>query len=184
MSTHLGNGAADMLPRRSNCLWDQLAEDRLAACFIADDHHLQPAFLKAAIRAKGPDRSVLVTDAVMPAGCRPGPFRLGTVDVELHDDARVTLAGSDRLAGSSLRMDRGIENLVRLAGLSLTEALTMAGRNPARVGRIAGRQRGIAPGERADLVEFTWEPDPPALEVQRTWFAGELVYERARYDGR
>ena len=42
LSTHLGNGAHSMLPRHPNYLWDQLAEDRLAASFIADGIHLEP----------------------------------------------------------------------------------------------------------------------------------------------
>ena len=41
----------------------KLAEDRLAAGFIADGIHLPASFLKVALRAKGPERSVLVTDA-------------------------------------------------------------------------------------------------------------------------
>lgn len=178
MSTHLGNGAHAVLPRHPNYIWDQLAEDRLAAGFIADGIHLPPSFLKVAIRAKGVERSILVTDAVMPAGCPPGRFTIGGVEIELHPDNRVTLAGLDRLAGSALRMDRGIENLERLAGLSLVEALAMATRNPARVGRVAGRQRGLEPGERADIVEFRHDPATRSIEILRTFLDGELVYSK------
>jgi N-acetylglucosamine-6-phosphate deacetylase len=178
MSTHLGNGAHAVLPRHPNYIWEQLAEDRLAASFIADGIHLPAAFLKVAIRAKGVERSILVTDAVMPAGCPPGRFTIGGVEIELHPDNRVTLAGLDRLAGSALRMDRGIENLQRLAGLSLVEALATATRNPARVGRIAGRQRGLEPGERADIVEFRHDPETGAIEILRTYLDGELVYSK------
>jgi len=178
MSTHLGNGAHAVLPRHPNYIWDQLAEDRLAAGFIADGIHLPASFLKAAIRAKGVERSILVTDAVMPAGCPPGRFTIGGVAIELHPDNRVTLAGLDRLAGSALRMDRGIENLQKLAGLSLIEALAMATRNPARLGRIGSRQRGLSPGERADIVEFRHDRETGAIEILRTFFDGELVYSK------
>ena len=64
LSTHLGNGADAVLPRHPNYIWDQLAEDRLAASFIVDGFHLPPAFLNVALRAKGLERSLLVTDAV------------------------------------------------------------------------------------------------------------------------
>ena len=178
MSTHLGNGAHAVLPRHPNYIWDQLAEDRLAAGFIADGIHLPASFLKAAIRAKGVERSILVTDAVMPAGCPPGRFTIGGVAIELHPDNRVTLAGLDRLAGSALRMDRGIENLQKLAGLSLIEALAMATRNPARLGRIGSRQRGLSPGERADIVEFRHDRETGTIEILRTFFDGELVYSK------
>ena len=83
LSTHLGNGAHAVLPRHPNYIWEQLAEDRLAASFIVDGIHIGEAFLKVALRAKGLDHAVLVTDAVMPAQCAPGPYLLGEVEVEL-----------------------------------------------------------------------------------------------------
>lgn len=174
MSTHLGNGANSILPRHPNYLWEQCAEDRLTASFIVDGIHLGTAFLKTALRAKGHERSVLITDAVMPAGCAPGPYRLGEVDVELHADGSVRLAGGTRLAGSALRMDHAIGNVMRIAGVSLRDAIVMATRNAARVGRINGRQRGLAPGDRADIVRFRFEDG--AVRVLETWCGGERVY--------
>lgn len=176
LSTHLGNGAHKMLPRHPNYLWQQMAEDRLCASFIVDGIHLGADFLKVALRAKGIERAVLVTDAVMPACCPPGPYMLGEVEVELHPEGNVTLRGGDRLAGSALRMDRGVENLMKLAGLSLREAVTMATRNPARVGRVPHRQRGLQPGERADVVEFEFDQAAKSIRVLKTWLDGELVY--------
>ncbi len=177
ISTHLGNGCHAVLPRHPNYLWHQLAEDRLAASFIVDGIHLGADFLRVALRAKGVERSVLITDAVAPAGCPPGPYRLGEVDVELHAEGRVTLRGQPRLAGSALRMDRGVENLMRIAGLTLQEALTMAARNPARLGRIEHRQRGLQPGERADVIEFDFEAATKSIRIRRTWLDGELVWQ-------
>ena len=133
LSTHLGNGANATLPKTANYIWEQLADDRLSASFIADGIHLPDSFLRAAIRAKGIERTILVTDAVMPVMCVPGPYQLGEVDVELKPDGRVVLRGGDRLAGSSLRMDRAIENVIRIAGVSLADAVAMATRNPARL---------------------------------------------------
>lgn len=177
MSTHLGNGAHTMLRRHPNYIFDQLAEDRLAASFIVDGIHLPPVFVKVALRAKGVERSVLVTDAVMPAGCAPGRYRLGEVDVELHPDDRVTLVGKDKLAGSSLRMDRGIENLMKFGGLTLLESLAMATKNPARVCRVRARQRGLQPGERADLVEFRYDQAANRIAIDTVWMDGEKVHE-------
>lgn len=176
MSTHLGNAAHSTLPKTQNYIWDQLAEDRLTASFIVDGIHVPGPFLRAAMRAKGTERTVLVTDAVMPAMCKPGPYKLGQVDVELREDGSVVLRGETRLAGSALRMDRAIANAVRLGGLSLREALAAATVNAARVGRIAGRQRGLVPGEKADLVRFTWDDAKPSLNVKETILAGRSVY--------
>src|SRR5579885_384426 len=173
-STHLGNGAHAMLAKFPNYIWDQLAEDRLAASFIVDGIHLDDAFLKTALRAKGVERSVLVTDAVMPAMCAPGFYRLGEVDVELNQQGRVHLRGGTRLAGSSLRMDHAVGNVMRIAGLSVTEAVAMATTNPARVGRIPSRQRGLSPGERGDLVKFRIEDG--IVRILETYFSGRRVF--------
>lgn len=176
LSTHLGNGSHAVLRRHPNYIWDQLADDRLNASFIGDGIHLDANFLKVALRAKGLERSVLITDAVMPAGCAPGLYALGAVTVELHAEGRVTVQGTRQLAGSVLRMDRGVENLMRLCGLSLRDAVTLATRNPARVGRIAGRQRGLQPGERADIIEFDLNHETGSIRILRTWLGGALVY--------
>jgi N-acetylglucosamine-6-phosphate deacetylase len=176
MSTHLGNGAHAVLPRHPNYLWDQLAEDRLTAGFIVDGIHLPGSFLKAALRAKGPGRRLIVTDAVMPAGAQPGLYRLGEQEVELKPGNRVVLAGGTRLAGSALRMHDGVANLMRLGGLDLAEAVAMATINPARAGRIAGRDGGIQAGICGDLVEFRVRGE--SLEIEMTSVGGEVVYRR------
>ncbi len=178
LATHLGNGSHQMLPRHPNYIWDQLAEDRLAASFIVDGIHLPPAFLKVAFRAKGVERSVLVTDAVQPTGCAPGVYMLGEMEVELLPEGKVQLTDPNRqgLAGSALMMHVGVGNLMRLGGLSLMEAVTMATRNAARVGRIASRQRGLAVGERADLVLFRVDEASQTLSIEQTYMGGKLVY--------
>ena len=176
LSTHLGNGAHAVLTRHPNYIWEQLAEDRLAASFIVDGIHLPRSFLKVALRAKGLERSLLVTDAVMPAGCAPGFYKLGEVDVELHADGSVRLRGGSRLAGSALRLDRAIQNVMQLAGVNLRDAISMATRNPARVGRIASRQRGLSPGERGDLVRFRFDEVRKEIQVIETYFSGRQVH--------
>jgi len=116
---------------------------------------------------------------VMPAACAPGRYQLGEVEVELHADSSVRLLGGTRLAGSALRMDRALENVVRLAGLTLRDAITLATRNPARVGRIASRQRGLNTGERADLVRFRYDESAGKIEILETYLSGSLVFAGA-----
>ncbi len=172
MSTHLGNGAGDVFSRRDNYIWEQLAEDRLAAGFIVDGVHLDAAFLKVALRAKGPERSFLVTDAAAPAGCAPGPYRLGSLDVLLTEEQSIVLADRSRLAASALSMDRAIGNLVSIGGLPLAEAVAMATLNPARAGHIAGRQLGLVPGDRADIVQFRYDEQLKKITVEKTFVGG------------
>jgi N-acetylglucosamine-6-phosphate deacetylase len=167
-----------VLPRHPNYIWEQLANDRLAASFIVDGIHLPQSFLNVALRAKGLERALLVTDAVMPAGCSAGQYRLGEIEVELHADGSVRLLGGDRLAGSALMMHRAISNVMRFAGLRLRDAITLATRNPARVGRIAGRLRGLNTAERADLVRFRFDEETKELDIIETYLDGELVFQK------
>jgi N-acetylglucosamine-6-phosphate deacetylase len=173
LSTHLGNGAHGTLRRHPNYIWDQLADDRLMADFIVDGIHLDASFLKVAIRAKTVEQSVLVTDAATPAGAAPGRYHLGEQEVDHTADGRVVLAGTDRLAGSALRMDLGVSNLMRLAGLSLKDAVRMATVNAARAGRVPGRASGITPGGRADLIQFRLSDE--GITVLSTWISGRRV---------
>jgi N-acetylglucosamine-6-phosphate deacetylase len=175
LSTHLGNGAHAVMRRHPNYIWDQLAEDRLMAEFIVDGIHLGASFLKAALRAKGIERSVLVTDAAAPAGAAPGRYYLGEQAVDLTPDNRVVLAGQDKLAGSALRMDHGIEILIRTAGLRLADAVRMATVNAAKAGKIPGRTNGLAAGDRADFVQFQYSAQTCSLKVIATWLSGRRV---------
>jgi N-acetylglucosamine-6-phosphate deacetylase len=172
LSTHLGNGAHAVMRRHPNYIWDQLAEDRLMADFIVDGIHLGANFLKAALRAKGIERSVLVTDASAPAGAAPGRYYLGEQAVDLTPDNRVVLAGQDKLAGSALRMDRGVENLTRMAGLPLEDAVRMATVNAAKAGKVPGRTKGLVVGDRADFVQFRWDAETRSMNVTATWLGG------------
>src|SRR6266481_2743742 len=176
MSTHLGNGAHGVMRRHPNYIWEQLAEDRLRASFIVDGIHLPGSFLKVALRAKGVERAVLVTDASSPAGCAPGRYRLGEQDVDLTADNRVVLAGQDRLAGSALKMDHGVENLMRLGELSLADAVRLATVNAARAGHVPGREQGLVAGDRADFVLFDFDAATKSIKVQATYVGGRKVW--------
>ncbi len=135
ISTHLGNGCAPMVDRLRNPIWEQLACDDLCVSLIVDGHHLPPGVVQSMIRAKCPERVILVTDASSPAGCEPGAYRLGEQQVDLSEPSgpggvgRVEMHGvkPKRLAGSALSMHQAVANTVRFAGVSLDDALAMAG---------------------------------------------------------
>jgi N-acetylglucosamine-6-phosphate deacetylase len=131
LSTHLGNGCAQMLPRHPNFLWEQLAADELLASIIVDGHHLPAATVKSMVRAKTPGRVVLVTDAIAAAGQPPGDYQLGALTVRLDQNGRVAVPGQPNLAGSALSMDRAIANTVKFAGVTMDDALAMASTTPA-----------------------------------------------------
>ncbi len=131
MATHLGNGCAQMLPRHPNVIWELLATDAVHASFIVDGHHLPPATVKAMIRAKGPRRSILITDAGAAAGCPAGRYRIGGVECELSPNGRVSLPGTEYLAGSALNLRDALVNTVRFTGLAFDDVVPMASTVPA-----------------------------------------------------
>lgn len=171
LSTHLGNGAANLLPRHPNFIWAQLSDDRLTASFIADGHHLPPATLKAMLRAKTLERSILVSDAAALGGQKPGRYTspIGG-EVEVSADGRLGVAGTPYLAGAGHLLDRNIAHVMAAAGLSLSEALALATRNP---GRFAGGRGVLAPGARADITLFSWQPGDAELTIESVFLAGE-----------
>jgi N-acetylglucosamine-6-phosphate deacetylase len=141
ISTHLGNGAAQVLPRHRNYIFAQLADDRLFASFIADGHHLPPYVLKSFLRAKPRDRSILTTDCVSPAGAPNGNYTVGDINVKVGRDRVVREPGTPYLAGSALTMDDGISNAVRMAGVSLADAWDMSSSTPWQLMRSASLSR-------------------------------------------
>lgn len=112
LSTHLGNGLPQLLPKFLNPLMAQLAEDRLAASFIADGIHIPVHALKVLLRAKGAARVVLVTDATAAAAAPPGLYGFAGMTIEHAPDGSVRVPGGRVLAGSALRLDQAVRNLV------------------------------------------------------------------------
>ncbi len=173
LSTHLGNGAAAMLPRHPNFIWAQLADDRLISAFIADGFHLPADTLKAMIRAKGLDRSILVSDIAALGGMPPGIYEQpigGRVNVSA--DGCLTVAGTPYLAGAGLPLRNTIALAIGAAGISLAEALQLSTSNP---GRLVGGRGRIAVGEPADLILFDWEEGAKALTIRKTLLAGKTT---------
>lgn len=157
LSTHLGNGCANMIPRHPNFLWEQLAADELTASLVVDGHHLPPATVKAMIRAKTPERVILATDAISAAGQPPGEYQLAGVKVRLDENGRVAVPGAPNLAGSALTLDRAVANTVRFAGVPLEQALAMASTRPAA--RLGVKAQGA--------LDLEWDADAFALRVLR-----------------
>jgi N-acetylglucosamine-6-phosphate deacetylase len=133
LSTHLGNAAPQLLPKFANPLIAQLAEDRISASFIADGIHVPPAALKVMLRAKGAERTVLVTDATAAAAAPPGRYKLAGMEIEHATDGSVRVPGSVMLAGSALRLDQAVRNVIAWDLAPAADAVRLASDNPARV---------------------------------------------------
>jgi N-acetylglucosamine-6-phosphate deacetylase len=177
LSTHLGNGSHAVLPRHPNYIWEQLAADELWASIIVDGYHLAPSVVKSFVRAKGIERTILISDAVALAGLPPGDYHWLGQRVTLSADGRIGLAGTPYLAGSAVDLASAIPKVMAFARVTLADAVAMASANPAR---LLGIEAGaLDEGARADLVLTRWEPGQWMLEVLRTVAAGQVVWDMA-----
>jgi N-acetylglucosamine-6-phosphate deacetylase len=177
MSTHLGNGCHLTLPRHPNYVWEQLAQDALAACIIADGFHLPDAVIKTIMRVKGPN-ALLASDAVYLSGLKPGRYttHIGG-KVVLTGDGRLHLAKNPKLlAGSVQMLIRSVEHLIRAGLTDPGEAWEMASSRPAFVMRLA-QGRGLEPNAPGDVCVF--DRDGDHITLMETWKAGRKVYERS-----
>jgi N-acetylglucosamine-6-phosphate deacetylase len=175
LSTHLGNGAHALLARHPNYLWAQLADDRLAAGFIADGHHLPADTFKAMLRAKGLDRALLVSDCTELGGMPPGRYRTPVGgEVDLSPDGRLSYVGTPFLAGASRSLADGVATAIAMADLTLTAALRLATANP---GRFVGGRGLLRPGAPADLITFAWQPGDRTLGIRTVVANGAAVVE-------
>jgi N-acetylglucosamine-6-phosphate deacetylase len=178
LSTHLGNGAHRLLRRHPNYIWDQLADDRLVASLIVDGHHLPPAVVQTFVRAKTPERCLLISDLSGMAGLPPGRYDTELCDLEILADGRLVIAGQDQLlAGASRGIDAGVANVMRFANVDLCTAVDMASNHPATLlGLPVNRLR---PGDPADLVLFGLTPNTDGasdrLDIHSTQSGGTIL---------
>jgi N-acetylglucosamine-6-phosphate deacetylase len=175
MSTHLGNGAHGTLRRHPNYIWEQIAADELTCSLIADGHHLPISVIKTIIRAKSPERCILISDITGMGGRPPGKYTsTGLGAVEVLENGRLVVPGqSQLLAGAALPIGTGIVTLTEKAGLDLGTAVDMASTGPANI-----IQHELAPLEvdaAVDLVFFQIRNGK--FEVHTTVNRGRIVYQ-------
>ena len=173
MVTHLFNAQRPLHHREPGVVGQALADRRLTSSLIADLHHVSGQVIAIAFAA-APGRICLITDAAACAGMPPGQYLLGGEPIELAEgDGTPPVRADGTLAGSALRMDSAVANLVAI-GVGLPEAVAAATRIPAEL--IGRRDLGrIAAGAAADL---TWLSDD--LRTNATWIAGQQVYGAGR----
>jgi N-acetylglucosamine-6-phosphate deacetylase len=168
--THVFNAMRPFLHREPGSVGAALTDDRLTVGLIADGVHAHPAALALALRAKGPARVALVTDAVAAAGQPPGRYMLGGAPIV--SDGAAARRPDGVLAGSTLTLDRAVRLMIEQAGARVEDALSMATAVPARL--LARDDLGrLAAGCAADLV--LWNA---SMEVEAAYVAGRRAYAR------
>ncbi len=165
-ATHLFNAMPPLLHREPG-LVGAVLESGVYAEVIADSLHVHPCMLALAAKMKG-DRLVLITDCTRAGGCPEGRYELGGqvftvkgIECRLDDGT---------IAGSVLKLNRAVANMVRLAGVSVPEAVNMASRNAARSIGLEGKGT-LEPGMDADIAVMTED-----FDVLETYIRGSKVY--------
>ena len=168
LSTHLGNGVPTTLPRHPNVIWEQLAEDRLHASVIFDGHHLPRSVMRVIATVKGPERLILISDAVALARMPAGEYRAAIGGrVVLSAEGRLTLAGTPYLAGSASSLLDGVNTALLQVGLSPAAALRAASATPRALLAIEDDDRTLVElGPRGARVV--------GLRVNGVWVVDEL----------
>ena len=146
-ATHTFNAMRPFDHREPGIIGAVLANDSLFAELICDGVHTARESVVMWWRSKGPERAILVTDAMSAAGKPDGMYRLGAMTVEVKDGKA---SAGDALAGSLLTLDRGVSNLIAFTGAPLGDALRAATVNPAKM--IGAGDRTLKPGRAADIV--------------------------------
>ncbi|UCF96035.1 MAG: hypothetical protein JSV89_12715 [Spirochaetaceae bacterium] len=157
LSSHLINGCAPMINRQHNVIWSQLALDELWASFIADGYHIPHYTLRAVIRAKGIDRSILISDLAHLSGLPDGEYHKNELPVVVQNGGLwVKGEGTNLLSGAVKTLDQDCAFLSSRSGFSIEQSLTMATLNPAR---YFGIEQGydIFPGTRGGFAIFAWD---------------------------
>ncbi len=177
ISTHLGNGSSSMLPRLRNHIWQQLADDSLAAGVIADGYHIPPYVLKCFSRVKGIHNVFLVSDVAYLGGYPAGMYTWGNIDVEVFSDGHLGLPGTDLLAGAGHLLDRCVACYLKSTGMPLVDVLKTVTCNPSKILNVAGQHTGFSVGDSADILVFKFEKDQ--LMVQ-SWCFGTYIGENEK----
>jgi N-acetylglucosamine-6-phosphate deacetylase len=169
--THLFNAMSPLHHRAPGAVGAAFDSDSYCG-LIVDDVHLHPAVVRLAIKAKGIERIMLVTDAMPSVGTDDSEFTLQGKRIAVKDGVCIFEDGT--LAGTHLDMAAALRKTVEVTGLSVTDVSAMASVTPAAFLSLQDSIGTIAPGQRADWVWLGSELDPRA-----TWIGGRIAPDAA-----
>ncbi|KAI2868036.1 CAZyme family CE9 [Aspergillus niger] len=181
MITHLFNAMRPFYHRNPG-IFGLLGQNECPRPFygvIADGIHLHPTSIRIAYNAH-PDGVILVTDAMKLCGLPDGIYDWTNGERIIKSGARLTLEGSDKIAGSSATLIECVNNFRRWSGASTAEALNAASATPARLLGLQGVKGSLESGADADLLVLDDEEDPfsgPTLTVRQVWKRGVKIYD-------
>lgn len=167
--THLFNAMSPLNHRDPGAVGAALDSDTYCG-IIVDGVHLHPAAVRVAVKVKGCERLMLVTDAMPSVGTDDLEFTLQGKRILVREGS--CTFEDDTLAGAHLDMAGAVRNMVAASGLSLPEVAQMASTTPANLLSLGSTHGSIAQGQRADWVWLSRD-----LEHRGTWIGGVPIAE-------
>jgi N-acetylglucosamine-6-phosphate deacetylase len=171
-ATHLYNAMRRQDHREPGVIEAILVNDEIMAELIADFIHVFPSALEVAVRCKGIDNLILISDTLKYAGLANGIYidELGREIVK--DDEKAHIPGWT-LAGSISPLNRNVRNMIQHVGVSLPEAIQMASLNPAQLLGFGERKGSLAVGKDADLIVIDNDINVYAVMRMGEWMIGK-----------
>ena len=151
--THVYNGMTPMNHRANGLVGAAFRLRSMYGEIICDGNHSTPAALNMFFMSKGPDYSIMVSDALMAKGTPIGSHHIfGGNEIEIYPDGSAHLVSTGGLAGSTLKLNEGLRILIEEAMVPVNYAINACTLNPANCIGIADRKGSIRVGKDADLV--------------------------------
>ena len=151
--THVYNGMTPFNHRKNGVVGASFRLRTMYGEVICDGNHSTTAALNNFFMSKGPDFSIMVSDALMAKGSPAGSkFIFGGNEIEIYEDGSAHLTKTGGLAGSTLRLNEGLRILVEEAMVPFNYAINSCTINPAKCLGIDDRKGSIMVGKDADIV--------------------------------
>ena len=168
--THTYNAQSALHHREIGVVGSAMLFNELNCELIADGIHVSVPAMRLLVKNKALDKLTLITDAMRAKGIPDGVSELGGQTVYVKNgEARLE---DGTLAGSVLRMNRAVENMVTKVGVPLTQAVDYATINPAKTLGIDKITGSIAVGKRADFTVIN-----DKFDVLMTVRDGKIIYQ-------
>ncbi|WP_353095328.1 N-acetylglucosamine-6-phosphate deacetylase [Tissierella praeacuta] len=150
VATHLYNGMREFNHREPGIIGAALLDERVYCEIIYDRIHLHDGAVKIALKMKGTDKIVLISDAMMAAGLSDGDYDLGGQKVIVKDSIARLETGN--LAGSTLNLRDAVYNIIHYLDVPMKDAIKMASLSPAKAIGIHKYKGSIEIGKDADML--------------------------------
>jgi N-acetylglucosamine-6-phosphate deacetylase len=175
--THCFNAMRPLLHRAPGPLAAVAQAEQVRGELIADGVHVHPAAMHALVKLLGPERIVVITDALAGAGAPEATFDFaGQPAKVIRGAARLT---DGTLTGSVLTMDQALRNMLLMTGVSLQQAVGMLTLNPALAAQVSHRKGRLKVGYDADVLIFD-----QSLALQATICKGAIAFATDEWSNR